>query len=348
MTPELAFVLLLGTLLLWLTLPLIPALVELWRPKDAAPLQSVGSDSGKLTYFATSFTQRAQYDGLLGTMLPPRMSDGTTVVGISRLAPLFETRRPTDAVVVLMDSVPLPDGVEFSGEVLARLSMPASRRNSFRAVLGQRDIGIGEGSTVLRWIHALGLLDVGNGCRLYGRATAGRSITLGTDVLFERLQAPVIRVTSLESYSPPARPTGSYELFKAAGLEQFAEGYWRCDGDLRIPGDAMFIGSLVCRGSLVVEEGARVIGSIKTHGDLLVSRRAIVEGALTSRARIVVEEGSRISGPLIAEESITLDAAVIGSSTSPATVTAPLVELFPGATVYGAIMASRKGSTRSV
>ena len=347
MSPEFSFLLLLAATLIWLLLPLVPAVMELWRPRDAAPLQSVGSDSGKLTYFATSFTQRAQRDGLLGTMLPPRLSDGTPVIGISRNVPLFDTRKPTEAVVVLMDSVPLPEGVEFSGEVLARLSMPASRRYTFRAILGQRDVGLGEGSTVLRWVHALGLLEVGNGCRLYGRATSGRTITLGTNVFFERLQAPVIRVTAQESYEPPARPTGSYELFRADGAEQIAEGYWRFDGDLRIPSDSMFIGSIVCRGTLVVEEGARVTGSIKTHGDLLVRRRAIIEGSLAARERIVVEEGARISGPLIAEDSITLDAAVIGSATSPSTVTAPLIDLLPGATVYGAIMAGRRGTTRS-
>ena len=345
MTPELVFLQLLALLLFWMLLPLLPALLELARPKDAAPLQSVGSDSGKLTYFATSFTERAHRDGLLGVTVPPRMSDGTPVVGFSRVVPFLDPRRPIESVVVLLDSVPLPDSLEFSAEVLARLSMPPSRGNTFRAILGQRDVSLGENSVVLRWVHALGLLQVAAGCRLFGRATSSRSIILGTGVLFERLQAPVIRVTETEAYQPPARPTGSYERFQPRDGEEITEGMWHVNGDVRIPAESLFAGSIVARGDVVIGDGARVTGSIKSHGKILAKSRGLVAGSLTAREDITVEAGARVNGPIISETSVLLEAAVIGSSTSPSTVTAPQIEMLPGATVYGAVMAGKRGVT---
>lgn len=342
---DLFFLQVLVAFLLWLMLPLLPALSELMRPKDAAPLQSVGSDAGKLTYFATSFTERAQRDGLLGTMVPPYMSDGTTVIGVSRTVPLLDGRKPTQSVVVLLDSVPLPEGMEFAGEVLARLTMPPSRRNSFRAVLGKRDVGLGEGSTVQRWIHAHGRLEVGNDCRLFGRATSERTIILGTNVIFERLQAPVIQVTALEAYQPPAPNTGAYERFEPDDGEEIITGYWRVDGDLRVPSGTLLLASVVCRGSVIVEDGARVTGSVKAHGELIVRQNAVVNGALTARERIVIESRARVSGPVISEESVVIDAAIVGASNQASTVTAPIIELSPGATIYGAVMAGVRGNT---
>lgn len=345
-TSDIVFLQLLAALIIWLLLPVLPALVELIRPKDAAPLQAVGNDAGKLTYFATSFTQRAQRDGLLGTMVPPRLSDGTPVIGVSRAVPFLDARRPTDAVVVLLDSVPLPEGVNMTGEVLARLTMPPSPRVTFRAVLGQRDVGLGEGSTVQRWIHALGRLEVANGCQLFGRATSGRTIVLGTDVTFERLQAPVIRVTDVETYEPPTPITGSYARFEPEHGEEIADGYWRFDDDLRVPAGSIFIASVVCRGNLVVEAGARVTGSLKAHGEIVVRGGAIVNGALSARDRITLEAGARVSGPVISETLVSVDAAIVGGSNTPSTITAPQIELLPGATVYGSVMAGERGVTR--
>ena len=57
-SPGMAFALLLLALIAWMALPLLPAFMELLRPRDAAPLSAVGNDAGKLTYFADSFTKR--------------------------------------------------------------------------------------------------------------------------------------------------------------------------------------------------------------------------------------------------------------------------------------------------
>jgi predicted acyltransferase (DUF342 family) len=342
---DLVFLQLLAAFLLWLLLPLVPALSELFRPKDAAPLQAVGNDAGKLTYFATSFTERAERDGLLGTTVPTSMRDGTTVIGVSRTVPLLDVRKPTQSVVVLLDSVALPEGVEFAGEVLARLAMPPGRRNAFRAVLGLHDVGLGEGSAVQRWVHAQGRLEVADHCRLFGRATSEHTIVLGHNVAFERLQAPVIQVAGSEVADVPAPNAGAAEQFVPDQGEEITAGYWRVNGDLVVPSGTQLLASVVCRGNIIVEDGARVTGAVKAHGELIVRPNAVVNGSLAARKRIVIETGAHVIGPVISEESVRVDAAVVGASDRASTVTAPIVELLPGATIYGAVMAGVRGST---
>ena len=55
-----------------------------------------------------------------------------------------------------MDSEPLPDGCELATECLARLTMRGGRRGTYRAVLGQRDILLGEGITAYDFAEWMG------------------------------------------------------------------------------------------------------------------------------------------------------------------------------------------------
>ena len=51
----LPFLALLGVTLAWLLLPMLPALRELMRPTDTAPLQVVDRSAGYVAYFARNF-----------------------------------------------------------------------------------------------------------------------------------------------------------------------------------------------------------------------------------------------------------------------------------------------------
>lgn len=344
-SPVVAFLILLAALLLWMALPLIPALMELIRPRDAAPLSAVGSDSGELTFFAESFARRASHEGLLGTMVPSRLADGSAVRTHSATRPLPVQSRPFSELTVLMDSTPLPDGAELASECLARLTVHGGSGTTFRALLGQRDIFLGPGSSVLRWVHARGRLEAADGTRLLGRATAERQIVLGRNVVFDRLQSEVIRVTDVETFEAPMLPTAAYERFIPAKAREFAASYWRVDDGVTIPAGRSMSGALIATGSVVVSDGARVSGPIKAHEEVVVRNGAVVIGSISARGRITLEKGSRVSGPVISETAVVIEAAVVGSAGSLTTVTAPVIRLLPGATIYGAVMAGDDGLT---
>ncbi len=346
-SPNMAFALLVLGLLTWMAVPLLPALMELLRPRDAAPLDAVGNDAGNLTYFAESFTARATREGLLGTSVPPRLSDGTDVRTHSKGQPLPSQRAAFQEFVVLMDSEPLPAGVELSSECLARLTVHGSPGVTYRALLGQRDISLGPKSLVQRWVHARGRLEVADDCQLWGRATADRQIVLGMNVVFERIEADIIRVTDVETTEPPILPTGAYERFVPKKARELGPAYWRVADSVSIPAGNILVGSLIATGNIVVNDGARITGSIKAHGEVVVRNGAVIVGSISARDRVTIERGARVSGPVISETAVVVEAAVVGGPGTRTTVTAPVIRLLPGATVYGAVMAAADGRTVS-
>lgn len=343
--PEAVFAIVLGVTIAWIALPFIPALLELIRPNDALPLNAVGQDSGQLTYFAKSFTERMTSEGLMGTSVPPKMSDGSVIRVHNQMTPLAAAKVPITDVVVLMDDTPVTAGVSIAAECLARRTFHGGANSSYRAILGQRDVQLGAGSTVLRWVHANGRLEAATGTHLMGRATSDREILLETGVQFDRLDAPMVRVGGGGTFETPIMPVSAYQPFIPPNSIALGSGYWRVNGNLIIPPDTSVSGSIIVRGNVVVSEGARVEGSIKAHGTMHVKTGAVIVGAVTARGRIVVEDGARLSGPVISEQFIIIGASVVGVASRRTTVTAPRVELRSGATVYGAVMAADGGVT---
>jgi predicted acyltransferase (DUF342 family) len=334
-------------MLLWLALPLVPALMELLWPRDAVPLIAVGNDANNLTYFAESFTARANREGLLGTLVPPRLTDGSVVRVHSQAQPLPAGGKPVTDLVVLVDTEPVPAGTAFASECLARLTLRGSENVTYRALLGQRDVLLGARSTVLRWVHARGRLEVAGGCRLMGRATADRAIVLGSDVVFDRLESDVVRVGGVETQEAPVLPTGAYEWFVPKKATSLGTHYWRTHENLLVPVGTALTGSVISTAAIVVDQGARVTGSLKAHGDLRICARAVVVGSIAARGRITIEHGAKVSGPIISETAVVVEAAVIGGPGTRTTITAPIIRLYPGATVYGAVMAGDDGLTLS-
>ena len=345
MTPDIAFLLLLLATLAWIAVPFIPALMELISPHDALPLNAVGQDSGQLTYFAASFTERMTREGLLGTSVPPSLSDGSVVRVHSAMTPLVPSTQPITDLVVLMDDTPVADGTIVATECLARRTFRGGANSSYRAVRGQRDIHLGANTTVVRWVHANGRLEASTGSRLSGRATSDREILLEAGVQFDRLDAPMVRVGGGGTMETPVMPVSAYTPFTPERAIALGPGYWRVSGDLVIPPDTSVAGSIIVIGNLVVSQGARVEGSIKSHGTMHIKTGAVIMGSLSARKRIVIEDGARLSGPVISETSIVVGAAVVGIASHRTTVTAPRVELRTGATIYGAVMAADGGES---
>jgi predicted acyltransferase (DUF342 family) len=98
--------------------------------------------------------------------------------------------------------------------------------------------------------------------------------------------------------------------------------------------------SLVVAGTLALGEGAVVEGSVKAHRDVELASWARVRGSVVARRRVMIGDSAWIGGPVIAEERIRIGhRSVVGGPELPATVSAPVIELAAGATVYGQISA---------
>ncbi|GLC26145.1 polymer-forming cytoskeletal protein [Roseisolibacter agri] len=345
MSEGLAAALLLLAFVAWMLLPLIPALLELLRPTDATPLAMVGQDAGELTYFADRFRgylqEQLARSADASTAATGRFADGTSWVRMP-LAEHGSAAARVDAVVLADPDTWLPSDGVYTMELFARGDLTCGARTVVRALLADGACELGDGSDVLRWVHAEGVLRAGVDATLHGRATSHEAIELRPGVRFARLRAPRIAsegASGLEPLPPlPAEEHTALTPFVPTGATRLGDGYLRVDGSLVVPPCSLVRANLIVRGDLRLEAGSRVQGAVKAHGSVTVGRDVVVDGAVVAQREVHVDAGARLLGVVIAEGAVELAARVqVGCPDRPATIAAPRVRLAPGVTVHGAI-----------
>lgn len=348
-------ILLLLFTLAWALVPLIPALREYFRPTDVEPLTMVGRDNADIGRFARNFREylTMQLEG--APALSPAADDWVTLPdGTPLLRPPRVTNELTrsglpagasDRLVVLDQSTVLEQGEAFRLEVWARDDFFGSPGATYRALLGEENIELGEGSVSLRWIHSAKTLVTGPRGSLYGRTSAGESIQLGRSVRFERLGAPLISAGPAGARAMPPLVTEPKMFLTPPNARRLGD-HLRIEGDFTLGAGVRYQGNLVVAGALVIEPGARLAGSVKAEGDLRIGAGAVIEGSAVSRADIQVGQDCWIRGPVISEELVHVGpGATIGTPEAPTTVSAREVFLSNGAVVSGQIVTVEGGLT---
>lgn len=321
-----------------LALPLIPSLTELRRRRDAAPLPT-RSDDGKIENFALSMKEYmlplaalenktfcTMRDGLIGRILK--------VEDIPALSSM-----PIDTPVFAPQNLVFPLRVCLTHELYVRGDLQVANDSMLRAALIEGDATLGERTTVVRWIHAGRDLEAESGCRLYGRTSAGRSLTLRAGCSFERLGAPVICAGAQKHPVHDGSP-----IWKGKSLVDIRLGRVRSNGDFHLRDSDAFQGHIVAVGGVFIGDNVLVIGSVKARKQAEIGAGSQIEGTVVSRGRMKIGGNCYIKGPVLGEEEIVIGPGTqIGTPSSPTTVSAPKVRIAPGALVCGSIWARETG-----
>ncbi|HEV8355801.1 MAG TPA: polymer-forming cytoskeletal protein [Gemmatimonadales bacterium] len=339
----------------WFFLPLLPALRELLRPTDIAALKVVDRSSGYVAYFARNFRMYLEKQTAL---LPAeqqvgdffgRLPDGTRLIRIHKAGDTLERESQEGAenrLVVVDVPLALEGGETFLMELYARAPLTGGPGAVYRAVYAEKELTLGDDSTVLRWAHAGGRLTVGKDSVLRGRISSDLGVELAPGVVFERIGAPIISAGNHSPPEPPPPPPAPPAPWQFPAGAKMVGDHVRIAGDAEIPPGLRVAASLVVAGRLSIGLGTIVEGSVKAHGDVVLADEAQVQGAVVTRTRLVVGRGAWIGGPAIAEVSIRLGrGALVGGPELPATASAPEVELETGAAVYGQISAPNGART---
>jgi len=332
---------------LMLTLPLLPALLELKRKSDALPLSVIQQNAGEIRHFANSFRTYVQkLQPLLqqctaaGATDTGKLGDDEEYVVLGRAdEPLMLALQQRDALrpVVIAAGVDLaiPDGGTFSKEIFAAAQFIGGEKNRYRAILGEKNIWLGEASQVTRWVHAAGEFTAGPGSSLHGRVSSDLLIRLQNNCRFVRLNAPRIEAGLA---TDPADTIPSDATCPASQQRLLH------DGDFVVkPGQAINC-NIVVRGKLRICAGARVHGSVKSEQTMILEEGVSVEGSLISASRMQVGPRCSIHGPVIAERELSIATGThCGSSKRPTTVSAPRIKVEEGVTVFGTLWAREGG-----
>lgn len=339
--------------LAWAALPLLPAIRELLRPTDVEPLTMVGRDNADIGRFARHFREwvsatMTEADGkLLRVPASPEPGPLRSLPPSSR-----------DQVVVLERPADLEGGENFAQELWAKAEFAGGPGATYRAILGERSVSVAPRSHVLRWLHSVGVLTVGDGSHLYGRTSSEREIHLGALIGFDRLGAPAIVVGSGSPAPMPPMPDGLTKLERGdphdsrLTTHDFLRrarrlgSHLRIEADTEVPANFLIEGDLVVAGNLRLGPGTRVKGSVKTHGTLDLAQNVVIEGSLVARGDLTVGPGGWVRGPIISESALHLGGgATVGSTATPTTVSGRTVILASGAVVCGHVVTEEGGQT---
>ena len=277
----------------WLTLfliPFAPGLMELLRPRDAAPLDINWSFVKDPFYFFRSF--RALMRAKAASF---EKDPGTVEIQLSRPEKVDVFRKldgPQDGrygnLVYAKEAVACGKDSFFSKEVYCLGNIDAGPGSAFRAVGCDGELRLGAGCSVSRWAAAEGPLTAGEGASLGVSAASAKSIALSGGCVFRSLFAPEI-ITGPSTAALPPFPL-------LAGAAELPPG--RTEGSLisrspvRLKAGTELNGSVKSHASVLLEDGVKVSGGIFAEGDIYIGRNCLIGGNVFSQGSALLGSGT--------------------------------------------------------
>jgi hypothetical protein len=339
-----------------LALPVTPALYELWKRADAAPLPTSSHD-GRIANFAEVFRSRLQ--PLLPQLERCRNQSELSRISMEGMELLLVGRDDFDfdprltegiAAVMLSEAALIPPGYVVEADVYTGIGLDLGERAALRAALCEGDIILGENSAVLRWLHADGSIFLRRGSTAYGRLSAGRSIQLEPECGFERMSAPQITTVDTDRTDNfPAQPDAR-ELQPADVCDMFASSRprLRIQGNFVLPAGQTLNANVIATGELHIGAGAHLFGSAKSYKDTVVDEDACVHGSLVSGGTMHLGPRCFVAGPLMAEGDVLIArGSRVGGPDALTTISSSGIQIAVGCQLHGTVWARVRGSVEA-
>lgn len=352
MTVPMTWLALFSLTALVLLLPMLPALREWRRPRDATPLHIDAQDALDPDLLARRFADRlaqALREGAdhLNDQPLVRLAEAAQTAGPAGhpwpLTADEQARGRSQRLWSAAGSVQLPAHIAFHAEVAADDDLRSAEGATYRALLAGRQLWLAEGSQVLRWAHGHDVV-VAEGAAIHGRCTAQQRLTLLGQARFQLLHAPLLQFGAPLPPEPevPAvlpQPDATLPIEWHAGA-----GRGVAHADLRMPPRHGWQGDLVGMGQVQLGEGCHARGSLKARRTLTAGAGTRIDGHVIAEGAIELGEGCLVQGVVASETAVRLGRGCrIGLPGRPATVTAPHIEVAEGVVVHGTVWAGEQG-----
>ena len=344
-----------------LAVPVTPALYELWKRADAAPLPTSRHD-GRIANFAEAFRSRLQ--PLLPQLERCRNQRQLVRTCIEGMEVLLVGRDDFDfdpsltdgvAAVMFSEAAVIPPGYVVESDVYTNCGLDLGERAALRAALCEGDIILGKDSAVLRWLHADGSIFLRPGSTAYGRLSAGRSIRLASGCVFERMSAPLIITVDNDQDAdqgddqrdslPPMRDAcESHSGGDETEMFTSSRPRLRIQGNFILAAGETLNANVIATGNVHFGAGARLFGSAKSYKNTIMDEGACVHGSIVSRGTMRLGPRCFVAGPLMAESAVVVDrGSRVGGPDAPTTISSSGVQIAGGCQLHGTVWARVRG-----
>jgi predicted acyltransferase (DUF342 family) len=327
-----------------LALPVSPALYELRKRVDVAPLPTSKHD-GRIANFADAFYARVEpLRGQLLQLAARReiarvQVEGMDVLLIGCSEFDFESELLHGVSAVMCgSSLVVPSKRIINADVYTEANLEVGKDAAIRAGLAEGDLVLRDGSTALRWVHAYGVVELCKGSTSYGRLSALQEIRLDRGCSFQRVQAPRL-LTRDRDRNRDLRPPVFAEA-RHFGEPPSSMPRIRIHGDFTVPAGHPMYANVIATGGLRFEQGACFVGSAKSYKNTIVEEGASIHGNLVCGGSVSLNSGCYVRGPIIAERDVIIGHEVcVGTIESPTTISCCNLRIGPGCQLHGTVWA---------
>ena len=359
-----------------LALPVTPALYELWKRGDAAPLPTSRHD-GRIANFADIFRSRlaplrTQLERCRTQREVFRTSiDGMQVLLVGSDDEDFDFHPSLTAgvdAVMLSQSALIPAGTVVEADVCADSILEVGEGSALRAARGASDIILGKNSVVLRWLHADGTIRLRSGSNANGRLSAGQSIWLEPGCVFEHMHAP--QILTLDSHQDDAdqrdtrfvpsngrvcqnhvcqtrEDAGEVAQTDPDASDAFTSSRKRIriQGDFVLSAGETLHANVIATGEVHLGAGARLFGTAKSYKDAVIEEDACVHGGIVCGGTVWLGPRSFVAGPVLAEADVFIArGARVGEPDALTTISSCRIQVADGCQLHGTVWARVRGS----
>jgi len=338
-------------------LPVTPALYELWKRNDAAPLPTSRHD-GRIANFAEALRLhleplRPQLERCRAERETSRASiEGMEVLLVGCNADDFNfDSRLTEGIDTVMFSgaAQVPAGSMVDADIYADGTLRIGEGGTIRAARSGAHILLEKESVVLRWLHADGSIHLCQGSTAYGRLSAGQSIRLERECGFQHMHAPQILTLGIDQGSDDSSlpshicPAGS--VSDTGDVLTSSRPRMRIQGDYVLPAGETLYANVIVTGELRIASGARLFGSAKSYKNAVLEEGACVHGSIVCGETIRLGPRSFVTGPVMAEGDVVIGrGSQVGAPDALTTISSCGAEIAIGCQLHGTVWARVRGN----
>ena len=291
-----------------LFLPFWPGLRESLWPQDKYPLPIEMKYSKNPRYLSNSFRQI-----LLQSLEPDPVSEAIRTVYLSKeevveikTACHVKTDETIAHTLLVREGMHTEQQVKIYNDLYVLGSANIGSQNVLRTLACDGDIAVGNDTRVIRWIDALGKINVGSGCDLGASCSTVNCLALQHDVRFRRLFGnPVVtegyveRLHSIESINTEAAVPAA----KIKTIEDVT--YYRRKSCL-LPSGTTINQNVIVKGDLNLSDNVTVNGDIRCEGRTTIGKASVIRGNLFSEGPVDVLEDAVVTGNVFSQDAIRL------------------------------------------
>ncbi len=274
-------------LMVFILIPFLPGMKELFRPKDEKPLALNINFSKDYKYFGRSF-QKILENGL-GTKKITEPGEYTLFLSKPEKVRVVareraEGNKTTDEILYVLGDFSSGNRAEFRKEIYVKGSCDIGERNTLRALYCEGDLVIGKGTVVIRWVDGDRDIEVKEGCRLGMSVVSPQRLDVAHDCSFSRMFG--LPITTYQA-QPPSIPR---------------------DIQVKNISDTTMV---ITKEEIIMPPLTTIPRDLVTHQRVVLREKSFAKASIKSYRDIIIEQGSRIEGNLFSEGDVIIGAGCI-------------------------------------